>query len=216
MVLTLTAFTSPRKTRIVFFGDSITEFGIAKGGYIDKIEAALGKGNKAGAYELTGAGVGGNKIYDLLFRIDEDVIARKPDVVVVYEGVNDVWHKKAGTGTDLDKYEKFYTSVLKKLESKKIRLILVTPACIGEKKNNANAMDEDLNKYCDVIRKLAANFHCTLVDFRKLAQSYETKNNTENKDQGLLTTDGVHLTDTGNQLLADALLKVLLKSETTK
>jgi lysophospholipase L1-like esterase len=127
----------------------------------------------------------------------------------VYEGVNDVWHKTSGTGTDLDKYEKFYVAVIKKLQANKAKLILVTPACIGEMKDNKNAQDEDLNKYCDVIRKLASTYNCGIIDFRKMMQAYETANNNENKDRGLLTTDKVHLTPTGNQMLADALMKEL-------
>jgi len=211
MVITLMAFNAPKKTRIIFFGDSITEYGIVKGGYIDKIQESLNAGEKAGNYELIGAGVSGNKIYDLYLRIDEDVIARKPAVVVIFEGVNDVWHKTFGTGTDMDKYEKFYTAVIKKLLAKKIRLVLVTPACIGEKKDNGNTMDEQLNNYCDVIRKLAGVYNCTLLDLRKTVLQYESGNNTDNKEKGLLTTDGVHLSNAGNQMLAEEMYKVLVR-----
>lgn len=208
-LFSLMAFKSHKVKKIIFFGDSITQMGINKGGYIDRIKNSLDSSGKSSQYDLIGAGVGGNKIYDLYLRIEEDVIDKKPDVVIVFEGVNDVWHKTSGTGTDLDKYENFYVAIIKKLQAKNIKLILITPACIGELKDNKNAQDEDLNKYCDVIRKLAANYHCGLIDLRKMNQAYETANNNENKDRGLLTVDKVHFTPTGNQMLANALMEEL-------
>ncbi len=209
LLLLTMAFKQQDKFRILFFGDSITQMGVNKGGYIDRIKSVLDKSGQLNKYEIIGAGIGGNKIYDLYLRIEEDVIDKKPNTVIIYEGVNDVWHKTSGTGTDLDKYEKFYVAVIKKLQAQNIKLLLVTPACIGEKKNNENAQDEDLNKYCDVIRKLSSTYNCKLVDLRKMTQDYETANNVEDKEKGLLTVDKVHLTDTGNQLLADALMKEL-------
>ena len=203
------AFKAPKKMKVIFFGDSITQMGINKGGYITRMQSAIDEKNLQSKYDLVVAGVGGNKIYDLYLRIEEDVISKKPDVVVIYEGVNDVWHKTSGTGTDLDKYEKFYVAVIKKLQAQKAQLVLVTPACIGEMKANANQQDDDLDKYCDVIRKLSKTYNTKLVDLRQMTKEYEEKNNTENKDRGLLTTDKVHLTDTGNQMVADAMMNAL-------
>lgn len=208
-LIPLLSMQSMKKTKIVFFGDSITQMGINKGGYIDRIQAAINDKGLQNKYELLGAGVGGNKVYDLYLRLEEDVLAKKPGLVVIYVGINDVWHKTSGIGTDIEKFEKFYVAIIKKLQAKKIKLALATPACIGELKNNANPQDDDLNKYSDVIRKLAAMYQCKLVDLRAMWQQYEEKNNTENKMQGLITTDRVHLSDTGNQLVADEMIKAL-------
>ena len=161
-------------------------------------------------YELIGAGIGGNKVYDLYLRMENDVLSKKPDVVVIYVGINDVWHKTShGTGTDLDKYEKFYIAIIKKLQAQKIRVAVCTPTVIGEKKDNANPQDKDLNAYSDVIRRLASTYNCTLVDLRKAFAAYEQANNNDNKESGLLTTDRVHLTGTGNQLVADEMIGAL-------
>ncbi|MFX8601271.1 GDSL-type esterase/lipase family protein, partial [Acinetobacter baumannii] len=77
---------------IIFFGDSITEMGIQPNGYISKMKLLLQQQN-INNYELMGAGVSGNKIYDLYLRMDDDVLSKHPDIVVIYIGVNDVWHK---------------------------------------------------------------------------------------------------------------------------
>lgn len=199
-----------KKTRIIFFGDSITQAGVRPGGYIDRIQKYLDSSSKATDYEMIGAGIGGNKIYDLYLRIEEDVLEKKPDVVVVYVGVNDVWHKtSSGTGTDKDKFAKFYTAVIKKLQVQNIKVILCTPACIGEALNNTNQQDGDLNAYSDIIRKLAGTMNCGLIDLRKIFTEYAAKNNPGNKESGILTTDRVHLNDAGNQLVALEMSKAL-------
>jgi isoamyl acetate esterase len=198
-----------KKTRVVFFGDSITEMGINKGGYIDRIQNAINDKGLQDNYELTGSGIGGNKVYDLYLRIEEDVLIRKPDVVVIYIGINDVWHKTSGIGTDIEKYEKFYIAIIKKLQSENIRVVVCTPGVIGELKDNANLQDDDLEKYSDVIRKLAVSYHCSLVDLRKVFCDYELKNNSANLPFGILTSDGVHLSDEGNQLVAAEIMKTL-------
>jgi isoamyl acetate esterase len=210
VLLFLLSMNSQKKTKIVFFGDSITQAGVNKGGYIDRIQTAInGKGLKD-KYELIGAGIGGNKVYDLYLRMDEDVLAKDPQTVVIYVGINDVWHKStSGTGTDLDKYEKFYAAIIKKLQAKDIKVAVCTPSVIGEKKSSANPQDPDLDKYSVVIRKLAVTYHCTLIDLRAVFAKYEMENNTEDKESGILTTDRVHLNEKGNQLVADEINKAL-------
>ncbi len=94
-----------RNMHTIFLGDSITEDGVKPGGYITRLNNILVKNNLKGKYRLTGAGVGGNKVYDLYLRLDNDVLKKKPDVVLIYVGVNDVWHKQSlGTGTDADNF----------------------------------------------------------------------------------------------------------------
>jgi isoamyl acetate esterase len=208
--LLIVSMTPQKKTKIVFFGDSITQAGVNKGGYIDRIQTSVNAQGIMNKYELVGAGIGGNKVYDLYLRMEDDVLAKNPQIVVIYVGINDVWHKTShGTGTDMDKYEKFYTAIIKKLQAKNIKVAVCTPTVIGEKKDYANPQDKDLNAYSDVIRRLASKHNCTLIDLRKAFAAYEQSNNQDNKESGLLTTDRVHLTDAGNQLVADEMIKAL-------
>jgi isoamyl acetate esterase len=198
--------------KVVFFGDSITQAGVQPTGYITRIGESLKAKGLGSAYELIGAGIGGNKVYDLYLRMEDDVLAKNPDIVFIWVGVNDVWHKQSfGTGTDPDKFEKFYHAIIKKLQAKKIQVILVTPAAIGEKTDFTNQQDGDLNKYSQIIRDIALRDNCDLVDLRKIFLDYNLKNNPDNKESGILTVDRVHLNEKGNQLVADEMLKVLVK-----
>jgi lysophospholipase L1-like esterase len=201
-----------KPTKIIFFGDSITQAGVNPGGYITKMKEILEKQGIKEKYQLIGAGIGGNKVYDLFLRMEDDVISQKPDVVVIYIGVNDVWHKtSSGTGTDADKFSNFYTAIIKKLQSQGIKVICCTPAAIGERTDNSNQQDGDMNHYSNIIRNIAAKFDCPLIDLRKEFQAYNLKNNPSNKESGILTTDRVHLNEAGNQLVADLMLKTILK-----
>jgi lysophospholipase L1-like esterase len=211
IIVTLSmAFINLKKQKIIFFGDSITQAGVNPGGYIMRIDSMCKKEGLIENYEFIGAGIGGNKIYDLYLRIEDDVLAKNPDVVVIYVGVNDVWHKStSGTGTDADKFEKFYQAVIKKLKDKNIKVILCTPATIGEKTDFSNSQDGDLNAYSTIIRGLATKNNLLLVDLRKLFLVFNLKNNPENKAKGILTVDGVHLNEKGNQLVADEMWKTI-------
>ena len=200
----------PKKQQVLFFGDSITQAAVNPGGYIVLIDSMCNAQGLKENYQFTGAGIGGNKVYDLYLRMEDDVLSKNPDMVFIYIGVNDVWHKAtSGTGTDADKFEKFYQAIIKKLKDKNIKVVLCTPATIGEKNDFSNQQDGDLNQYSKIIRDLAQKNNLALIDLRKLFVAYNVANNTENKARGILTTDGVHLNAKGNQLVADEMWKLI-------
>ena len=100
--------------------------------------------------------------------MEDDVLAKNPDAVVICVGVNDVWHKKtSGTGTDPEKFEMFYHAIIKKLKDKNIKVYLCTPAVIGEKNDFTNESDGDLNKYSGIVRNIASKNNCTVIDLRQ-------------------------------------------------
>ncbi|MBI1344049.1 MAG: G-D-S-L family lipolytic protein [Terrimonas sp.] len=203
-LLALFAYIPQKKKKVIFFGDSITQAGVKPGGYITLIDSMCKLEGLSDGYEFIGAGIGGNKVYDLYLRMQEDVLDKHPDIVVIFVGVNDIWHKRTyGTGTDPDKFEKFYQAIINKITENGGRVILCTPACIGEKTDFSNEQDGDLNEYSKIIRQIAAKNKVPLVDLRQIFLAYDQKNNPDNKDRGILTVDRVHLNSTGNQLVAD-------------
>ncbi|MCX2573312.1 SGNH/GDSL hydrolase family protein [Pedobacter sandarakinus] len=192
--------------RIIFFGDSITQQGVSKNGYVSLIRKSL----DSTKYDIIGAGIGGNKVYDLYLRLEDDVLNKKPDLVVIYVGINDVWHKQSShTGTDYDKYLKFYQALINKIQGVGSKVVLCTPSVVGEKKDGTNELDADLNKYAAGIRELAQKNNLPLCDLRKTFTEYEAVHNTDDSEKGVLTVDRVHLNETGNKLVADQLLPLV-------
>jgi isoamyl acetate esterase len=209
----LTAFrgVEPPK-KILFFGDSITQAGVKSGGYIDRMNGMLEKNGLKDKYDLIGAGISGNKVYDLYLRLENDVLEKKPDVVVIWIGINDVWHKSThNTGTDAPKFEAFYNALIKKMQAQGIKVVVATPGAIGEKTDNTNEQDGDLNHYSQLIRNIAAKFNCEVADMRKVFLQYNLEHNKDNLASTILTSDRVHLNDTGNQLVAETFYKLLIR-----
>jgi lysophospholipase L1-like esterase len=212
LIFALCSFMPQSKKKIIFFGDSITQAGVQPGGYIQLVSELAAKEGRQSDFEFIGAGIGGNKVYDLYLRLEEDVLSKKPDIVFIYVGVNDVWHKQSyGTGTDADKFEKFYKALIAKIKSQGATVVLVTPAAIGERTDFSNELDGDLNRYANIIRKLASDEGLALVDLRKSFLEYNKRYNPSNKDAGILTTDRVHLNPAGNKLVADEMWAMIKK-----
>ena len=204
------SMTRQKKTRVVFFGDFITQMGMNPGGFIVRMNDELRQKGLSSQYDLIGAGVGYDKVYDLYFRMDSDVIAKNPNIVFIWLGVNDVGHKITGTGTDPEKFEKFYEGIIKKLKARNIKLVLVTTGVIGERTDGTNRTDGDLNYYAKMVRELASKYNCQLIEVRKAYLDYDLKNNPENKEKGILTVDGIHPTGAGNKLIAKEMMSDLV------
>ena len=150
------------------------------------------------------------------------MLSLNPDIVFIYIGINDVWHKyDFGTGTDILFYENGLRKIIADIKSNGARVVLCTPTVIGENKGEftlvnkfkdietMEIMNGDLDAYSDVIRKLSSEFDTDLVDLRKIFVDYILENNPNNEPAGITTSDGVHLNDQGNKLIADSMLKFI-------
>ena len=197
--------------RIVFLGDSITQGGVSPKGYVTLIRKALEEKHKELDVKVIGAGISGNKVPDLQRRLQRDVLAKKPTVVVIYIGINDVWHGEndPARGTSKEKYEAGLKEIIGKIQKAGARVIVCTPSVIGEKKGGGNKLDARLDEYAALSRKVAKDTGSQLCDLRKAFQTYLDKHNSEDKEAGILTGDRVHLNDKGNRFVADTILKCL-------
>ncbi len=193
--------------KIVFLGDSITAGGVSPKGYVTLIKTGLTEKHKDLGIEVIGAGISGNKVPDLQKRLEKDVLAKKPTLVVIYIGINDVWHGEndPAKGTPKDKFEAGLKEIIGKIKDGGARVVLCTPTVIGEKKAGGNKLDAKLDEYADVSRKVAKDTGVQLCDLRKAFVDHITKNNPDDKGQGILTGDRVHLNEAGNKLVADTI-----------
>ena len=220
LVVVMVSCTSSNK-KVVFLGDSITQNAVINSEKFKGFISLLGE-NVDQNTELIGKGIGGDKVSDLLTRYRDDVIKLNPDMVFIYIGINDVWHKyDYGTGTDIDLYENGLRQIITDLKENGVEVILCTPTVIGENKGEftlvnqfkdietMEIMNNDLDDYSDVIRKLSREFDTKLLDLRKIFMQYISENNPENKSKGVLTTDGVHLNNIGSKLIADEMIKFI-------
>jgi lysophospholipase L1-like esterase len=199
--------------RIVFLGDSITQGGVSPKGYVTVIKKTLAEKYPDYGIEVIGAGISGNKVPDLQKRLEKDVIAKKPTLVVIYIGINDVWHGEndPARGTSKEKFEAGLKDVIGKIQATGGRVVLCTPTVIGEKKAGANKLDAKLDEYSAVSRDVAKETGSQLCDLRKAFADHLTANNADDKEKGVLTGDRVHLNEAGNKLVATTILSVIDK-----
>lgn len=186
--------------KIVFLGDSITQAG---DGYVRAVQSIIGALIPDMKLEYTNAGVGGNKVTDMLERIGEDVIARDPDWITVSVGVNDVWHGHAGV--PINEFRRKYDELIKLLSKQTVgKLALFTTTVIGEE------LDSEANgrlvEYNEHIRAVAAKRKHLLVDMNEAFHAAITRWRCIGTDLGF-TTDGVHTNPTGAYLMAHTLAK---------
>ncbi len=198
--------------RIVFLGDSITQGGDSHDkGYVRVIRKTLTDKHGDLGIEVIGAGISGNKVPDLQRRLQKDVLDRKPTIVVIYIGINDVWHgeKDPARGTQPDAFAAGLKDVIGQCQKAGATVVLCTPTVIGEKKDGGNSQDAKLDQYADLSRGLAKELKLPLCDLRKAFLDHLKDHNPDNADKGILTSDRVHLNEAGNKFVADTMLKVL-------
>ena len=108
--------------KIVFFGDSITDFG--RNHESDDRDSSLGFGyvriiadrlvsEKPGEIKIYNRGTSGDRIVDLYARIKRDCWNLEPDVLSILIGINDIWHEiDVENGVDLARFERIYRMMI--------------------------------------------------------------------------------------------------------
>src|SRR6185369_8286541 len=170
--------------RIIFVGDSLTALAIKDPnvpegkGYVPLVRAAL----KDSGVEVDAVATGGHKVTDLLKRVDQDVLAKKPTIVVIQIGVND-----ASAGVTPELFKAQLEELIGKLQQGGARVIQCTCTCRIEGYHPDNAMDKKLDALAEVARAIAREKQLALVDLRQGFIDYWKTNNPENKPKGFLT-----------------------------
>tara|TARA_R110002111_G_scaffold185031_3_gene250949 strand:+ start:77992 stop:78681 length:690 start_codon:yes stop_codon:yes gene_type:complete len=165
------------------------------------------------AAEVINAGVGGNRSSQLLKRLDRDVLAQQPTVVVLMVGTND--RLNSGGFIDIKVYRKNVNTLIDKIQAGGANVLLMTPPpCIPEllfsrhdpkmfaDQSPGERMQEVRGVLLDISKKRKIpliDFHQYLIE-HKIADQQKTSVLRNPANSGI--KDGVHLTPEGYQLLA--------------
>lgn len=201
--------------RIVCLGDSITQGGEAPGGYVwlfrRYLQALYGT-----EIEVFNAGISGHRSNDMYLRFQRDVMDKKPDLITISVGVNDVWHGfydnnpdgNGPRGIPLPEYRKNLEMMIGKAKEAKARVVLLASTMIYE--NLDGRENHKLEMYNKELKDLAKQHGLLYVDFQRPMQSMinNYRRATSAKDN-LLTTDGVHMNPLGNRVMAYTMLTAM-------
>ncbi|WP_273836130.1 SGNH/GDSL hydrolase family protein [Guptibacillus sedimenti] len=188
------------KQKWLFVGDSITDSGRNQdseglgNGYVRMIRDGMIKKYDV---EMINKGVSGDRITDLEERWNQDVLALQPNVVSISIGINDVWrqldHPEMDQVTPED-FKKIYDGLVEKVNSLGAKCILMEPTIIEERVDSIG--NQKLFPYVKIVRQLVEKYDAVLVPTHTAFLEALQKGNKT------LTTDGVHMTEAGNQLMA--------------
>jgi lysophospholipase L1-like esterase len=211
--------------KIAFLGDSITAGGWSNpAGYVRLVVAGLAANGVT--VEAVPAGISGHKSNQMLARLEKDVLSKKPQWMTLSCGVNDVWHGPNGVPLDeaaaasggftskpgepeKGTYTKNIAAILDQAKAAGVRPVLLTATVIKE--DLASPENQKLEPYNKVLRALASEQKVPLADLN--AQFQERLKAVNTPDKKVLTSDGVHMNQDGNKLMALGVLKAFNLSE---
>ena len=183
---------------VVFAGDSITNTGKdrASGSLGTGYVAKLAKGPLTFA-RVVNAGVSGDRMADLEARFEGDVLAENPDLVSIFIGINDTWQAVTGeAASPLGDFEAAYRRLIESLDETPSVLMVPFVAPVTP---DQEGWFSDLRPRQDLVHRLAAEYGCAVVDLGLMIREYSSEY--ENED---MAEDGVHPTDLGHKLIAEA------------
>jgi len=184
------------KGKIVTIGDSITEAGKYPGGYVWLLQRYLNALYPDRQIEIINAGISGNKATDMQGRFQKDVIDKKPDLVMINVGVNDVWHAF------------FDFQMVAAASSAGIRVVLLSPTPIREVLDGPE--NRRLQEYIAAMREIGLQNKCLFIDlnapFREVIGTFQKH---AGKTLNLLAADGVHPNPSGYRIMAFTILRGL-------
>ena len=195
---------------IVAMGDSITAGGAKPGGYLRMVDQVLAEQYPDLALPpIAGVGVSGQKAEDMVKRFEKDVVAKKPAVVTISVGINDVWHRLKAPHDDavLAKYKENVTRMVDLAQAAGAKVILIAPTVIYEDLTNEG--NKRLLMYVAAERDIAKARNCTFIDLHQMFRTALEKRPEQFAKSGkghYYTSDGVHMGAPGNTIMAIGVL----------
>ena len=177
------------------WGDSITwgAYDQQEGGWVRRLRRlrdnnfTLGPGYDGGpsVYNL---GIWGDKVADVLRRIELEYAARRPDMVILAIGLNDSPHSSHPHGTPLDEFKSLYRGLVEKVKQHTDSVILVGPTnVIDAHPRNRGYVNEHIEPYARAIQAIAEEQKIIYVDVFGLMTADD------------LGVDGVHPLASGHE-----------------
>ncbi len=189
--------------KILFQGDSITDWGRVYEeyhslghGYVKFAADYIKEAFPEKEFEFINRGIGGNKVIDLVNRLDNDFIDIQPDIVSIMIGINDVWHLAGDRNwLDNDVFEAQYRTVLNALKEKtNAKIIIIEPFLIPVE--DKLHFREDLAPKIEIIRKLAREYAVAYLPTDGLLNAAFIGD-----DPISFAADGVHPTEKGAEFI---------------
>lgn len=208
--------TLPKNFRWVFFGDSITD---ANRLISLNPQKSMGHGYALMCSDLLNnlapeiecrpinRGISGNRLHDLIMRLEKDVINEQPDLVSILVGINDVLRAfDRNEPSPPEQFDHAYRAMISEIQGRtSAKIILMEPYLLPVHPEKYNMMLDELKVKQEIIAKIARDFE---LPFIRLQERFDTLCRYRKED--FWSADGIHPTHTGHTTIALELIKVLM------
>lgn len=196
--------------KIVFFGDSVTDAARDRenpndlgNGFVllaaNKLKLLYPDKN----LQIVNRGISGDRTTELLARIETDVIAEQPHVVVMLIGINDIGGRFLGKVTTEEQFRENYVKLIEIIEATGAKLILIEPFVLDVPM--CAVFRPFVNSFNKVVHEVAGEKYPVIpIDeiFRNLAQDVSPATFAE---------DGVHPSPEGCRCISDRAVEEIQK-----
>lgn len=186
--------------RAVCFGDSITGVYYHTGGrraWCDMLGIALSKIYPKAQIQMINAGISGHTTSQGLARMEKDVLAHKPQVVVVMFGMNDV------VRTKVEQFEANLRTIVRRCRESGAAVVLCTPNSVYP--NPTRPMTR-LTQFAQIVRDVAADMSVRLADCFAAYEEIRQKDVTRWR---LLMSETIHPGMNGHKLVAEVIAETI-------
>ncbi len=203
-----------KDSKILFIGDSITDvkfnrrkrFTIkGKNVYALQLKKRFKKYSKNIKVEIKG--IASNRTYHVYDRLTSDCISLKPDVVIMLIGVNDAWENYVPEKYPplLRPMEPHIREIYRRLRTElpNTQILYLMPFLIDAVEEKF-PYHKTLDEFREVLKNIALENGATVLDLQEIF--YQAQKSIEPEK---LAVDGIHPTNLGHKVMADAIEKVL-------
>lgn len=189
--------------KIVAFGSSST---VGEGasrpqnGYVAQFGRAL-KPQTLDRIDIINAGVNGDTTADMLRRLHRDVLARKPNLVILQTGTNDALRQ-----VRINQFRRDLARIIAELKVRSISVVLIDPQNVGD----AVAIQK-YDAYVSAIEEVAREENVMLLHRYRVMRYLALQH--QGRMEELLANDRLHMNDEAHrcvgELLADGIGRML-------
>ncbi len=181
---------------IVALGDSLTQGWMVSNGYIDFLKQMLRVKFPESRFKLINSGIPGDTADSGLYRLTGDVLYYNPDCVFIQYALNDAF-----SGFTEQQFKKNIKSIIEKInESADTDIILITSDYIGDNDDNRS-----VERYYQQLTVLGKDYRIPVV---QVHEYWKKKIADGIPFESLVQYDGVHPTEAGYRLMAEAVMKI--------
>lgn len=203
-----------KNSRVLFIGDSITDIKFnfrmmskikGRNIYALQLKKRFRKYSKDIHVDIKG--IASNRTYHLYDRLTKDCINLKPDVIIMLIGVNDAWENYGPENYPplLRPMEPHMREVYRRIKAElpDTQVLYLMPFLIDAVEEKL-PFHKTLDEFREVLKGLAEENGALVLDLQKVF--YDEQKNTEPKK---LAVDGIHPTNLGHKVMADAIEKMI-------